>query len=86
MHTGRGAGGRRQASVALVTEGVLIDDFLSRKSRFFAFVPAEIEKVASSGNNFVGRTVTSIECDRLKAGAAGVIVVAVKLSRSTSTY
>ena len=49
-------------------------------------LPAETKKVALGGNNFVVRAVVTYECDRLKNVAAGVIVVAVKLSRSTSTY
>mgnify|MGYP006976455204 FL=1 len=49
-------------------------------------LPAKTKKVASSGNNFGVRAVVTYECDRLKNVAAGVIVVAVKLSRSTSTY
>ena len=49
-------------------------------------LPAETKKVALGGNNFGARAVGTYECDRLKSVAAGVIVVAVKLSRSTSTY
>ena len=50
------------------------------------FYAGETEKVARGGNKFADVPVVTHECDRLKNVAAGVIVVAVELSHSTSTY